>query len=330
MSVYGQLWNYLLGQVPELDAPLSQSLVQQAWADIRGEKTDWSFLTKEIVISVPNAIGNGIPLFPPPVGGTVAVVNGSPTVVPDATAKTLLDASPVPLAGQVFRGGGAGGPVYIISGYDPSGAGALTLDRPYYELSNPATTYLIYMMFVTVPSSDFERYVVLRDPINGYNLRMDWTRREIDLMDPQRGATGNPWYIVSKDYDGNGLPRHELWPGALTARAYQGLYQRAGLPLSDTADLPFIIRQDLVQERALVRAYEWAEANKGRHASLKDTDWRFLMNAALARYSKILQQVKIKDDEIYNSQWAGSYLEQPGGFPIDAKLLQQVAPYGPS
>lgn len=320
---FKEYWNYLLGQVAELSPLQAPLLVNQAWADIRNAKSDWSFLVKDSVIVVPDAIS----------AGAVTVTQDSATVNTSAAAKAALDAvGAASLLGRVFRAGGAGGPVYLISGYD-TGTGDITLDRVYYEASASNIAYLVYGPYVKPASSDFKSWLVVRDPVNGFRIRVGMTRAEVDRMDPQRGATGSPLWLAAKDYDANGLPTYEFWPHPIVRRAYQVIYGRRGTDLSDTVDLPMTIPKELLQERSLYRAYEWCEANKRRFDPLhgegggSGPDWRYLMAASEKRYDKALARAKIEDADIFNSQWGGNYLEFQGDGPLDANYWQQHAPW---
>jgi len=312
-------WSYLLGQVQELSSLQAPLLVNQAWSDIRSAKDDWSFLVKETVVTVPDAVS----------AGTVTVTQDSATVTTSAAAKTALDAvGATALVGRVFRAGGSSGPIYLIQTYDP-GTGNITLDRVYFEATTSATTYQVTGPYIT-PAADFERWIVMRDPVNGFRIRLNFTRAELDRMDQQRGATGDPLILGAKDYNSTGIPRYEFWPHPVVRRAYQALYGSAGTDLSATVDIPSIIPAGLLRERSLYRAYEWAEANQGRFQGLRGTDWRFLMREAERRFKEQLKETMLTDDSVFNAQWGENYLDSPMGGIIDGKYLQQHAPWGPS
>ena len=318
-------WSYIKGQVAELSPLQAQQLVNLAWGDIRDSKQNWSFLCAETVITVPDTV----------VAGTVTVTQDSPSVLADATAKVALDlVGSTLLQKRIFRSGVSAGPIYNISAYDPA-TGILTLDRDYYEATAVGSPYQVYKCYITPPSSDFKTWLSVKDPVAAYALKLHYTREELNRRDPYRGSMGLPFWVVSYAYDSAGLPRYELWPHPIGRRAYPSLYRKSGSDLSDTVDLPSIVPSDLLMERGLYRAYEWAEANKGRFDPLKGQnggDFRYLMDRADKRFQEGLKQLKIHDENLYLECYGSNYLLQSGQTPgiIDAAYWQSAAPWYPS
>lgn len=307
----------LTGILPKMPFPLAQKCINRAWRDVR-ESQLWSFLVQEDVLTAPAQV----------TAGTVALTRYSATATADATARATLDTLANPLITQrQFRV--SQGPIYNVSGYD-SATGILTLDRPYQEASNATAAYLLYRCYYLMPVADFLRFLSVMDPINGYRLKLNKQRQEIDAQDPTRGGMGNPACIVnyrtvsdpsSANY---GWHMFELWPHPTSAIGYQMLYHRRGTDFVNATDaLPPQIPEELLMQRALYRAYQWAEANKGRIPELRGSDYRFLMGQAAAEYKDLLRNTQRQDEEATNVY----FIPPPSSWgplvgPIDAKYAQ--------
>jgi hypothetical protein len=315
---YTDFSNELLGVIPKMPFPFAQRCVNRAYRDIR-ESRLWSWLLEETVLTSRAIVG----------AGTVNLTQYSTVVVPDATAKPVWDALANPLITQrQFRG--AGGPVYLINSYDPSGAGTLTLDRPYQEATNTAAVYQIYCAYFWAPAADFLRWVSVFDPTQGYWLERNHTKAEIDRRDPLRADSGNPFWIVSYKTDTRSTastyrwPMYEMWPHATSDHGYQAIYQRRGADFTNPTDtLPPGIQESLLMERAMFYAYQWAEANKGRFAELRGSDWRFLMSKSAETYKAMLWEAQRQDEETMSQDWICPL--DPSGYigdPVDADFAQ--------
>jgi hypothetical protein len=278
-----------MGDIPGLDLFKAKECVNQAWADIRRVRR-WSFLSAETSIDIPNAV----------TAGTASVTQFSDQVVPDAAAKAVWDVlgMNIPLTARQFRVGS--GPLYQITAYDDSGAGALTLERAYKEATDTVETYSIYRAYFTMPA-DFLSFTDVKDIQNGRSLITGLSREDLDdFKDPQRQSFGDANFIAARGVDSNGEPLFELWPHQLTAKSLVVRYERAGTDFaSDSEALPAIIPESLLMERALCYAARWAMANQGRYPELKGTNWVNVSVGHEAAFSKQLWEVQVFDEEMF-------------------------------
>lgn len=305
----------LEGQVPELPYLAAEEFVRQAWTDILKEKRRWSFQFVESWVTVPAQVNTG----------TVTVTQDVTTVTADASAKTALDAvGASALVGRVFRVTSTG-PIYTISSYSIA-TGVITLDRAYYEASGSGKAYTVYQPYVTAPVLDFKLWVTFLNVIDNIPLSVNWTKQEIDELDPQRTYSNIPYRVAHHTDAADGFKRFELWPHPTDRRQFKVVYLRSGPPLSDTQDLPAIVPVTVLMARAKYRGYEWAQANRSRSEALKTTDWRFLMGAAQEEYQRHLPSVKIEDDNVYNLQWRPIWRHRTMIY--DADYLQSHHPWG--
>jgi hypothetical protein len=314
-----EYWNEIKGTVPGLSAFLSQKLVNRAWEDIRKARS-WSFLTVEGALKSPALINSG----------TVQVTQGLPTVTFNATAKALLDAVVLdalnPLATRQFRV--SSGPVYSIESYDDA-TGIGILDRPYLEASNTVAQYAVYRCYFRAPVTDFKSWRSIFDPNNGYPLTFHWTKEQLDLKDPTRGAMGQAYRVAFHKVDSANYPLFEFWPHPTSEQIFQIWYERNGLDMvAPTDDIKRPVTEDLLLMRAKYRAYEWAEANKGSNPQLRGTDWKYLMSSYADdrkgkpnAYQVALARTR-KDDENMACRNIIFKRRRRGGFPIDANFMQ--------
>lgn len=301
----------LVGMVPRLDILKARQLINRAWREIRDARP-WSFLLSETAILIPEMIQVG----------TVATTQFSNQVIASGTSKTALDAvgMDIPLATRQFRV--SGGPLYNITAYN-SGTGAITLDRNYGEGTVAASAYQIYKCFYETPA-DFKRWVSIMDPINSFQLRLNIMKEEIDRRDPQRTSQGQAYYVSSyktKIVGSDTVPVYELWPSPTIEQSLIGLYLKRGEDLSATVSLPNQISPELLIQKALEFACQWAMINAGLHIELTGVDWKYISNMAMLKYKELLQQAKVTDDDIFLQQYV---LANGQGVypPVDAKFMQ--------
>src|SRR3989304_2683729 len=180
---YESAWNELLSSVPKLDALNAQKLVNRAWSNIQHMRR-WTFLKRETAIIAPDAISTG----------SVTVTQNSITVAADAAAAIAITAVGADITTRQFRVGL--GPIYNISAFvSPN----LTLDRVYGETTAAGSVYSIFRNYITAPA-DFLRWESVIDPIFAYSFSLDWTKEEIDRVDPQRGAVNFPFRLAAYRY----------------------------------------------------------------------------------------------------------------------------------
>lgn len=299
------LYNELTGSIPKLDLDFSKTLINRSYSDIR-RRNLWAFQLFEgnwISPSIVNA-------------GTVTTVQGTNTVTFDAagsaavTALSLLGPFPTPLIQRQFRVGSAS-TIYNIWAYDATvpTAVVLTLDRPYVEAGG-TSSYSIYQCYYPAPMQDWLTWISVRDMTNFNDLRTLTTRAELDLRDPQRSIFYLPTDVAPYQNDMNpasptyGFQLFELWGQPQYVLPYQLYGIRRGPPLvNDTDTLPFAIGEDVVIEGAKIKAYEWAEANKGsmpRNAG--GTDFRFLIGNSKAEFERLIKSYR-KDDRERVDNW---------------------------
>lgn len=287
-------WNELLSSVPRVDALFAQKCVNRAWRDIRDSRR-WSFLCSELVLTAPDAIS----------AGTVTATQGSANVVLDAAAQlALVGLANNQIVERTFRAG-TSGHLYNIIGYV---APNLTLAYGYNGPSVAGSIYSIYQPYYLAPA-DFLSWVSVIDPyspIPPFNTTT--TREELDVWDPGRGVLGQPHVLAQYRYEANLagsnppiLDRHrfEMWPGPIQFRQYPAIYQKKGADLVAGQAQPSIIPDELLMSRARYIAYEWANANQGKHSELKGTNWMNLRQTANEEYQRLLAQASRQDEEIF-------------------------------
>ncbi len=307
---FADLWNELLGHVPPLSPFLAQKFINRAWRDIRQVKS-WSFQIAEGFLIVPESI----------TAGTVTVTQFSKVVTPNATAITALNAAGShPLLGERQFRLASGSRIYNIDTYDGA---VITLLEEYQEETAAGSSYEVFRCFFKPPTSDFIRFISIRDLVTNYHIRLNYTQEELNRCDPQRNTTGDPLYCASYRADSTNGPLFELWPIPSSARSYQVLYQKRGLDLSAPTDvLPSVIPDNLVLDRALYYAFRWAEQNKGVHKELMASDWRYLSQDVNRNYMQQLSRSIREDEDIFMQTI--HFKESRSGFmtPIDANYAQ--------
>ena len=308
-----------MGSVPNMEAALAQQLVNRAWHDIIENPRMWSWLRGTGVLIAPQNI----------TGGTVSVTQYSATVTLDTNANAALNNLTFPLITQrQFRSGQ--GPVYNIAAYN-HGAGTLTLDRLYMESSATGQSFQVYQCYYQPTDgsgaviSDFSKFKAILNPVDGYAIvgpNLNLTRQELDARDPTRGAQDLAYCIAAYTVGSNGIPFYELWPHPTAQRGYIHLYQKKGIDLSATNDIPATLSKDLVIQRALYYGYDWAIANMGRFANLKGVNWALLKAENLRAYEKMLQAGKDQGRRA-DSRYVYAAV---AGLSLSADYRQQVFP----
>jgi len=314
----------LQGNVAGVDAAYAQTLIKEAWEDVR-RLGGWSFQFGETGFTVPGALG----------WGTVTLQFGIDQVIGDAvaTARWLTASQYGSLITQrQFRSGGTYNPshpqpfwnrgggastIYDIIAYDDGqtvGQGnypfaTLTLNRPFTDPLSVMTApvavqgYMIYQPYISAPVKGFRRWLSVYDIANSGWLFTRGDRREVGLDDPQRQIFSNPDRLLALGTDTRlnsstaGWQRYELWPGPESQYLYQAWYLWFGPDLVLPTDtLPIGIPESLVKARARYRCYEQAEANKdAANPRGAGADYRFLMGAADKQYGAELKQARLED-----------------------------------
>ena len=263
---YRDYYMELDGSIPKLGVAASQKYVQRAWKEIQ-DRYPWSWLIGHVDVLSPALVTTG----------TVSVTQGDTSVTFDADAQAVLDVLGLnpPLAGEIGTGRQirvGSGPVYTILTYD---AGAGVLDRAYAESTNATATYQIFKCIYSLPS-DGSRYTVIVNTTTGYAIygdRLNLDRRRLDARDPDRGSSGDAYWLSPHSSDSNGRTAHEWWPHPTNAAVYHCVYRKRYLELSDTVDIPATVDDALLMSSAKMHAARWALANVGVYPELGQTNW---------------------------------------------------------
>lgn len=212
---------------------------------------------------------------------------------------------------------------------------ALTLDRVYNETTNTSQSALLYRVYYSPLSTNFQRIDHMIDPITGYEFGWEvWPIDALDRMDPQRAAVTQPYEVFLHHFDSvTGLPVFELWPGPTTLRAYVVTLWRLGEDFSDDDDaLPPQITEELLMTRARMLAYEWG-ASATPDPRLRQSYFS-LMSYARSRYSTegqpgrplgLLDQSIRRDEEIALKQGRMRPRRPGPGWPVDSNFAQAHA-----
>jgi hypothetical protein len=298
------MWSELTGCVPKLPPDYAKTLIQRAYRDVR-RKNLWSFQLFDANWTSPPIINQGL----------VTCVQGTNTVVFDATASALITAAvmgpPTPITQRQFRVGI--GTIYNIWAYSvSSGIVTLTLDRNYQESSVSGSGFMIFQCYYPAPMEDFLTFTSVRDTVNFIDLFINRkTRAQIDEDDPQRTWYYFPTDVVGYQADQNlasptyRWPMFELWGAPLYQLTYQLYGIRRGVPLANNSDvLPPAIGEDCVVALGRKYAYEWAEANKGDLPRNAGPDFRFLITQADKEYQTLYREYRKDDMETINNYFA--------------------------
>ena len=212
---------------------------------------------------------------------------------------------------------------------------SITLARVFNEQTNSNTSALLYRVYYSPLTTDFQRLDHLTDSITGYTF--GWEQHPIDLLDrvdPQRSATTEPYQLFLHHFDSTtGLPVYELWPGPTVQRAYTVTFWKLGLPfVNDTDALPPQITEELLLLRAKYLAYEWGAANEPDPR--KSQSYLALMGLARSKYSTegqpgrplgLLDQSMRRDEELALLSGRTKPRRPGPGWPVDSNFAQSHA-----
>lgn len=344
-TTFYQLWNRVTADTYlDLPAGAAKNYVQETWREIQNARP-WGFLLAESVMVAPAVIT-----------GNITFTYGSTTATPDATLKAILDAlaTEPPLTRRSIRVPlssiasfvSSRSLFYDIYAYDQVPASNnITLNRRYQEASGTQTVQIYRRYFLPpydyagLETSDFLRFVAVRDLDNNKLLGMNLSYRQLEARDPRREATGIPQIIVSApatqpNYPGvswestspliPGVPLYEIWPHyvASTQKVYSVLYQRYGTDFTDdfgavTSVLPPYITEEYILSGARMKAYRWAESNKGRIPSLQKTNWFKLYEMARTEFNEHFLEARRIDEEATKQDFIPNWGSLTGAFGAD-------------
>lgn len=212
---------------------------------------------------------------------------------------------------------------------------SITLARVYNEGTNSAGSALLYRVYYSPLTTDFQRLDHLMDPIMGYEFGYDvYPVDMLDRSDPQRSAVREPYQVFFHHFDlTTGLPVYELWPGPTVQRAYTVTFWKLGLPFSADEDhLPPQLTEELLLLRARYLAYEWGAANDPDPK--KRATYESLMQKARTKYSTegqpgrplgLLDQAIRRDEEVATIQGRLRPRRPGPGWPVDSNFAQSHA-----
>lgn len=223
-----------------------------------------------------------------------------------------------------------------VTGADVTYGSTLTLDRMYTEDTNSNQGALVYRIYYSPLSTDFQRIDHLVDPIIGYPFgRVIRPIEVLDKYDPRRSSLTQPYYVFFREFNvTTGLPVYELWPGPTFQRAYPVAYWRLGTEFtSDDDALPPQVPEELLLMRARILAYEWAMATdpdarrrQTYQSGLSYARGRYSTEGVPGRPLGLLEKTKRRDKSVYaktflvsgrNRVW-GDY----GWPPLDSRFFQ--------
>ncbi len=285
--------------VPEYSPLKAAKDVARAWRDVLDRRT-WSFLIAFGGFNAPTLLQ----------GGSVALTTGLATVTFDVVAGAIVGAVPLSQLTQYQFRISTAGELYNISSYNAT-TRVLTLDRVVLEPTSPANaSWMIYQAYFPPPPQamagmpsgafDFDRWISVVDPINGFRLRLADGKRTLDQFDPQRSDQSLAYRIFNYSTTSTGVPLYEFWPHPTNGQTFIACFKRRGnLWVQGQHPLPQMIPDSLVLNRTLFRyTYQWAAMNVGRFPSLKGTNWLQMIRDAQKFYEQDLQMAKLQDDNV--------------------------------
>jgi hypothetical protein len=276
---FADLVSELKGDFPRLSPFLAQKFVNRAWSEIR-DSDNWSFLEGQATLQVPAVVNTG----------TISCTQFSATITGDATATTawtpLLTGTPpfvasTNAAGQALIGTGyqirwLNGPLYsVIASDSGSPVMTLTLDRIVSEKSGSGIAYQAFRAYYGAPATDWLNWLTIVNQAQGYPIsgrRLNGSQAQLNRIDPQRTATGDPWFLFSLYADVNGMPVREMWPIPVTQMGMPAVYKRRGTDLSAANPLPSSFPENVLLERARQYCCQWAASQRREPGD--QTDWQ--------------------------------------------------------
>jgi hypothetical protein len=137
---------------------------------------------------------------------------------------------------------------------------------------------------------------------SGYGIRnknLYLSQAQLNTYDALRGASGDAYKVAAFRNDSTGLPIHEFYPHPTNPALYTAIFQRRGLPLSATSDLPVTLPSSLLMARALIHASDWASGVIGIYPELAQVNWQLFRLAKEKQYKETLINCVRADDEIF-------------------------------
>lgn len=210
------------------------------------------------------------------------------------------------------------GPYYTISAVaDPLN---LTLERAFGGETQANIAYEICLVYV-VPPADFLYFKTIKDPVNNWRIRSNYSQEWLDRIDARRSTTGNAWVFVDYRQNSSGIPRYEVWPRVTSQRLYPFLYLRRPSDMALDGDTPMApLRGDEILRGALADLAKWPGTESRRNP---------LFNLQLAaqyekEFQELVSRIQRVDQETYLSDLIGpnDSWDNLNDFPFDSKWIQ--------
>lgn len=215
---FSRMWRELRLYTPDAPPMLCQKLINEAYLKILATR-DWSGLRAQSQFIIPD----------PYTTGTITATLNSTTFSGTGTVWTTA------MIGRQLKVNDQS-PVLTITAVD-AGAQTLTTNLAWGLDTVANSEYTIVQLYVTVPA-DFGQFIAVTDPLRQWQLWWNMTQQEVNLLDPARTATGDPWVLANLIPDADGVPMYELWPAPSVGRTYPFFYFRKGTAFVNESDLP--------------------------------------------------------------------------------------------
>lgn len=304
-NTFQEMANSLRLYVPQLPITLAEQFIRDRYRRIL-ERRDWSAMRREAEF-VLNASKSD---------GTVTVTRNSTTITGSGTSFASTD------VGRQFKVGTS--PVYTITAV--ASTTSATLDRVYGSTTAAGVTYSIFDGYIT-PPTDFLRFVLVVDPVQGWRLRHWITQDELTAMDPQRSSFGQPYLLADRMFNTatTPMPQYELWPYNTTARTLYYTYIKRPADLINPEDVPiWPLRSDVIVAGALADATRWpGTAQTPNPYFARPEYWK----SYELQFEDQMIELERRDEEIfmtYLQQYPSTY----GSFtPMSASFMQSHVKY---
>lgn len=323
---FEDMYKEMLNWLPVNKSPFfAKKLINDAWRRIQDER-EWSFLLAEGTLVSPGILTSGQATF----------TQYSTTVTLDSTASAAVTGLTNPLITkrQIRAGSTSAGAIYSIVAADFSvpTAVVLTLDRIFTETGG-AQGFQIYRCYYEPvdllgnPTTEFKYWLGVKVPTIGYTIagpNLYRTQEEISLVDPQRAASGQPYWVCSYKADplNNFAPLYELWPHPTANLGMPTLYVRRAADFSANSDrIPYQLSERLFIAKALSLLAEWADFNRGQYPELQKTNWTQVKSNREAEYQAQLFELKKQDNSQFITNWIVNPLRGFWG-PYDSNFWQ--------
>lgn len=296
--------------VPQLPITLAEQFIRDRYRRIL-DRRDWAATRRESQFLL-NAQKDA---------GTVAFTRGSTTITGTGTS---FDSGDV---GRQFKAG-TGSPVYTITAVD-AGLQTLTLNMPIGVASGTGLTYRIVDAYLT-PPSDFLKFVVVADPLQGWRLRHWITSAELMSMDPQRTFFGQPYILADRMFDvattanpNDYRPQYEAWPYSTAARVLYYIYNAKVADLVNPTDQPiYPLRSDAIVSGALADVVRWpGTANQPNPYFQRPEYWK----SYEMEYEDKMIEIERRDEELYLTMLEMNPMLNWTLAPLSASFLQSHA-----